>query len=371
MTPLLSACGLLGLGLAIVVVDPIAKPFVQAKESSRREAIHAWIHSCRDLSYDKSESLPITGYRLDGMQPIWLLSARGYDTVFDFYASFYGRQYKAASVVEAIQIKILTQKLPIIFEFKSSNGKWKRSSYDSTTNKLITQDVDRPIASHAISFDQVRTGYEGDFGIYGVTMTVRDVATNMVVAENTGVAKGEDRYYDSENQNKVFAGIERCAYPIEANYVGAWLASLAKERDPLRNVPYEGYDDKTYIKSEQVRWANACAMPVPENKFYGAYPNAKGQISSIDMKAKTIEIGPANKYGLMVHVPSGIAYAKYGGKLGLDEIPIGYSVEVWYENCRRISGKTPEAAFVIVQGSDSEIRYQKSKQKRGTIDISN
>lgn len=335
------------------------------------ETGRAWLRSCRDLSYNKSKISPVSGFRLNDAKPIGSLSARGYDSIFDFYAAFNSRKYRSASVVESIQIELLTQRLPIFLEFESKEGRWRRSSYDPATGKLVTQDVNQSLASHTISFEQVITGYEDSYKIYGVTMTVRDVATNTVIAENTSIAK--DLYNGFHNRYSLIPDSRRCTYPEENNFVGAWLTSLVQERDPLRNVPYDGYDNGK--RPELIRWAERCSPAGPENQFTGVDENASGRIVSIDQKAKIIEIEPHNKYlypeasNITFHVPSGITYTVQGGELSLDELPVGESIDVWYENCRRVSGKIPEAAFVKIwtPGPGSRIPKEKLKQKKASI----
>lgn len=336
------------------------------------ETGNAWSYSCRDLSYNKSKIIPMTGLRLEGANFVHSLSARGYDSVFDFYAAFDSRRYHSTSVVESTQIEILTQKLPIFFEFKSQEGKWKRSSYDAGTDKVITQDVDQSIASHSISFEQAPTGYEHSYKIYGVTMTVRDVATNTIVAQNTGIAK--DLYNGFHSRYSLIPDSRRCTYPEENNYVGAWLTSLIKERDPLRNVPYDGFDDGKRPRPEQIRWAHTCTLPQkkPDTTFYGVDENASGRIVSINSIDRLIKVKPYDgpsrpKTGnVTIHVPSGIAYTLQGGELSLDEIPTGEETSVWYEDCRRVSGRLPEAAFVLIHNTatESKIPWEKWKQKK-------
>ncbi len=189
----------------------------------------------------------------------------------------------------------------------------------------MTQDVDQSLASHTISFEQVITGYESNYRIYGVTMTVRDVTTNTVVAENTSLAK--DLYYGFHNRYSLIPDSRRCTYPEENNYVGAWLTSLIQERDPLRNVPYDGYDNRR--RPELIRWAESCNPPRLENQFIGGDENASGRIVSIDEAARIIEIEPHDRYlypeltNTTIYVPRGIAYTPQGGELSLDDVPVG------------------------------------------------
>lgn len=209
---------------------------------------------CEKHSYNQSNILPISGFRILQVIDTHSNPARGFPTTLDFYSSFSSRNAKANSIVEAIQTAIAIEKLPISLEFQDKLGEWKISTLNIINETIETVPTSRLEASHGIIFNQVLTNKEKEFSIFGAEITVIDLATNEVVAKNIGFAK--DIYLGAHNRFALIAGSNRCGHPFEDNFVGSWLSSLIRIPVAGSIDPYDGFKKRMPIKNENRHWAS-------------------------------------------------------------------------------------------------------------------
>lgn len=208
---------------------------------------------CSESSSNKSAVIPITGFRILSKESSYLYQARGYQSPIDFYAAFEARKLSAHTLVDAIQMEIKLEKLPVIFEFQDAHGAWKRSFFDSNSEKLVTEDASESVASHEIVFEQVKTGYERKYAIYGVSISVTDLSSKAIVAMNVGFT--HDLYWGAHNHYRLLPRGHRCGYPEEENFVGTWLASLVRSPASGTASPYDPYRPRPVVIDEVRHWS--------------------------------------------------------------------------------------------------------------------
>lgn len=300
---------------------------------------------CEERSFNKSSVLPVSGFRILSVKSLASSSARGYPSPVDFYASFSERHADANSLVEAIQAEIRLEKLPIIFEFTGEDGKWKRSSFDAGLERLVTMDAHELVASHGLVFEQVATGHEKDFTIYGVSISVVDLASNMVVAKNVGFTR--DQYWGVHNHYSLLPRGDRCGYPDEDNYVGVWLSSLVRKPIPGATNHYDGFSRRPEVVDEDMHWSSRCSSPTIVEKWPKSRGDLGGEIVSFDNDVLVVMRGNTSDV-VSVRVPrESRVYRYHGGRLNIDELLVGEKVRVWFADCGA-GEPSPEAAHIGV-----------------------
>lgn len=296
---------------------------------------------CREISQDKSGLLPVSGYRILEKKNLEHSTVPGFSSAIDFYASFQSRNANAYSVVEAIQTEISLERLPIFLEFQSLGGSWKSSSFDFKLNRLVTIDVQNPTASHGLVFEQIPTENESN-AIVGVSITVVDMASGNPVAKNIGLV--QNPHSRTGNQPTLFVGQERCGYPAEENFVGAWLSALVRKYPAGTTSPYNQFRNRIDVPEESRRWAgNQCTMPTPENWYNASEPNIKGRISYIEDDKLDVLSRKDDRF-VVVHIPTNTSIydANSGRKRDRASLVTGEDIFVWYENCQRIPRACPK-----------------------------
>lgn len=229
--------------------------FTDVNREKRDSLGSGFYQLCKKLSFNKSELIPVSGFRLLKTNPLATFSARGYPSAIDFYSSFSSRNVRANSTVEAIQVAITVERLPLFLEFQDKAGAWKRTSFDSNLGTTTMIEASDLRASHGIVFTQIPTEHENEYSIFGVEISVIDLATNKVVARNVGLAR--DTYLGAHNKFSLIPDSSRCGYPEEDNFVGGWLVSLARP-NPVGSInPYDGYTKRVKVTDENRHWADS------------------------------------------------------------------------------------------------------------------
>lgn len=229
--------------------------FTDVNSERETSLVAGFYQLCKELSFNKSEIIPVSGFRLLKTNPLTTFSARGYPSPIDFYSSFSSRKARANSTVEAIQVAIAVERLPFFLEFQDKAGAWKRSSFDSSLGTIATVDASDLRASHGIVFTQIPTGHENQYSIFGVEISVIDLTTNKVIARNVGLVS--DTYLGAHNRFSLIPNSNRCGYPVEENFVGSWLVSLARP-NPVGSIdPYDGYTKRVMVTDENRHWADS------------------------------------------------------------------------------------------------------------------
>ncbi|UXH79790.1 hypothetical protein [Roseateles amylovorans] len=224
-----------------------------AYESKLNALGNGFQNLCENLSSNTSALIGATGFRILHIHAAPTLPARGYASAIDFYAAFSAGKLKVASAVEAIQIAIASEDLPISLEYQDAKGQWKRSQFDRTTGQTTVSDLSESTASHGIIFTQVLTNLERDFAIYGVEMSVIDLGTQEVVARNIGFAR--DVQFGIDVGRSLIPAPQRCGDTDEVNFVGSWILSLVRPYPAGSPDPYDPSRTRPVISDMQRHWA--------------------------------------------------------------------------------------------------------------------
>ena len=363
MATFLTACSISDGGRTLVLIpNPISAALYQVEKQRIRGSNEPWTlflderaakesiasekfwGMCRDLSYNKSAILPISGFRILDMKASALLPARGYLSPIDFYAACEERRASAHSVVEAIEREIEMEKLPMFLEFKGNDGVWRKSSLDNSNGKLVTVETNEAVASHGLLFEQISTGYEKEYTLYGVSISVIDLATKQVVAENIGFRR--DVYWGAHNHYRLIPYGIRCGYPEEDNYVGAWLSSLIRKPAPETINPYDGFTRRKVVIDEDRHWSDKCSSPTVREQWPNSEGNLIGKIVSRDQDVLNIRRFNTREIVSIRISSDSRVYAYSGRSISLSDLLVGEEVKVWFTDCGRSGGLPPEAAHI-------------------------
>lgn len=215
------------------------KIFTQQQQNLSMPATTAFDSLCTNRSLSKGKDLAITGFRILELKSLKESPVRGWNSTPDFFSAFGTGKDAAKSVVDAIEQGILQNHSSVSLEFVEENGSWKRYRFNKEEGLPHLQDANDVQASHGLVLEQVPTGYEQQYSIFGVQINVIELATNQLVAQNIGFI--HDIYWGAHNAYSLFPGPlqNRCGYIGEKKYVGGgnappnyvatWLLSLPKD----------------------------------------------------------------------------------------------------------------------------------------------